>query len=140
MPGVKKLLVAVVGETNGVEEVLSPQAAAQLAKRYCREDIFAQFAAAVGQAQPGQNGLTPPGPSPHQFLIIALDENQGLLEAGLTARSGAKLAEQFHKEQLFLDFAAEIAREAQRLRKDVNQRQQLSLFWQLAEPKMEDGR
>ena len=67
---------------------------------------------------------------PHHLSITVFAENGELIEGALAVPAMAKLAEQFHKEQLFLDFAAEVAREAKRLRKRLSEEQQLAMFWQ----------
>ncbi len=121
----KKLLVAVVGEGDTVESLLSPQAAAKLAKAACREQLFQRFAAEVVKG----SELEPEQAAPHSLVLGVMDETGTLLDGGVSAKAVAKLLEQHQKEQLFLDFAAEIAHEAKRLTKLMNQRQQLALSW-----------
>lgn len=50
MPGMKALLIAVVGPSGAIESYLSPPAAAKLAQGSDRESLFVAFAAEVEQA------------------------------------------------------------------------------------------
>ena len=130
MPGVKRLLVAVVGETDMVENYVTPQTAAKLARKYSREQVFARFASEVGQAHNEEALAESQTTAPHQLCLTVFDEAGDLIDGAMSVAAVGKLAEQFQREQLFLDFAAEVAREAKRLRKQMNEEQQLQLFWQ----------
>ncbi len=123
MPGVKKLSVAIIGQTDVVEEYLSPKAAAALSRRTGCDRLFAEFAAEVAKEAEEQEQE----PDFEELKIAVIGAEQS---TSLTPRSAAELAERLQKERLFLEFADKVAAQARRLRTILGKREQLQFVWQ----------
>lgn len=124
MPGIKKLMVAIVGETGMIEEFVSPRAAAKLARKYQIEQKFLDFAADVVKETQSQE-LT----GDVTELLIAVVGKDEVIKDFVTPKAAAKLVEQCQKEQVFLDFAEKVNQQAKKLASRMATTSQLPLIW-----------